>query len=348
MGPVQTTEGQVVRIYAQGDGDAAKRRSFLVDPRSGERFEEQEAQPNEISFKRAVAATNEWALHAGALDMQAAETAQCSVSSADPLRPETPLPRTIPATMASRPDVAVVADRLPGKTVRWFTLGAALIWMLAAIFHVVDVLLFRDSAPETLERQRLQVTWPRPARLFEMGSLHCNSSSVLVSSRCAVFGAPRATAAVGEFVEVAAFPAAAVLCDASGCDALRKSLTGVTGQWQLVSLMGNLSSARPPSELSLPTTWRTVAATWASCKLPPCNSPRLLIAGWDGTEVLVAEAWHVTPSGAWELQPLSAATASKWRCAAGGCAAALSAGETYVNVRAMHLEAGTGRLAVLL
>jgi len=74
----------------------------------------------------------------------------------------------------------VPPDKVPGKVVRYFTLGVAWWWVLSAVWHAVAPFksLLKPRHP-LVEMSNVNTTWPQPESLFEVASLHCQGSDTL-------------------------------------------------------------------------------------------------------------------------------------------------------------------------
>lgn len=333
--------GRLTRTYVGGDNGV-----------------QMETPSNMVYFDTAMRAYVEAVLDMNTLSIRRStlgpnrDVPQVEMENVDGVRPQ---PRATRNPFNIMPPGSRAPHKLPGRVVQSFIVGFAAVWIFASVCHMIHLLFYGvgsttvDNASNmhgALEMQRLQVPWPAPVSLFEISALHCNDSSVLVSNRVALFAAQRLPweAFVGELAEASASPAAAVLCGAAGCDALRAAGTA----WELAPLAGGT-----PSALALPESWRAVAAArGAPCAPGSCTS--LLLAGWDGTEVVIADAKRAaTDPSAWRLRPRFMLRPELGACGGANGAddkscVAPSVDEAYDDVRALHLAEDGERLAVLL
>merc|ERR1712050_163404 len=111
--------------------------------------------------------------------------------------------------------------------------------------------------------------------------------------------------------EVGAFPVAAVMCDTAECGALLALEMVEPKRWQLTPIMsgtGRLASEdsamRSQIQIPLPASWIMVAAASIPCAQSPCTS--VLLAAWQGTEIVIAQAHPDNVTKQLELQHLFA------------------------------------------
>lgn len=219
---------------------------------------------------------------------------------------------------------------LPKRIVQRFTLGTAVWWTLAAGIHTVRTIVQCTQKPALLEAvavDRLGAWQPGRAAFFEVSSLNCNSTHLLLSDRFAHYAAERLprTGGLGGFVELGEAGAAAELAWLRGASSESKT-------------------APPP--VQTPASWRMVATAWEPCAASlnaTCNEAWL--AGWDGASVVVASARLGTAEGAWRVRPQFRVHPGLGRFVG---AAANRSLEAYSDVRALHLSPGGGSLSILL
>jgi len=242
-------------------------------------------------------------LEQSAAEAPPAEAAQASVDVV--LQEEWPPPSTKLIDPMATPD-----DKLPGHLVRKLTLGTAWLWLLAGAAHVFrhtcrDFSCFwdgftNDSQRHSEELRQIRAIWPEPAGFFDVVSMHCNSSQVLVGGEFATFAAERRPgnrSALGAFAELgqgALGAGSTVMCGHQECDGLVKS---DDGSWLLQSL--EAACAQPAdsranaTSIPIPVTWRMVAGMriQASCSTCAAGSavPWARLAGWDGSSIVVAD-----------------------------------------------------------
>lgn len=255
---------------------------------------------------------------------------------------------------------------LPWLIVQRYTMTLKLMWALGGAVHcfvaITDIdAQQRESAP-AIHASQLGVAWPAPARLFEVSSLHCNDSFLVVSSRFSLYSAPLgslaaaslrgigAGARLAELSEVpGALPSSAILCAAgSQCRSLTQSDEGA---WELASLerrplLGELLPG-VSEEVPVPPAWRLVTAAWAACTPSPCQAG--WVAGWDAraAEVVVATLQRQA-SGTWSLRYRFSVRPSLGRCVGSASECAPFGPVAYGDVRALSLSSDRGRLTLAI
>eukprot|EP00930_Biecheleria_cincta_P076615 TRINITY_DN6381_c0_g2_i1.p1 TRINITY_DN6381_c0_g2~~TRINITY_DN6381_c0_g2_i1.p1 ORF type:complete len:970 (+),score=141.85 TRINITY_DN6381_c0_g2_i1:35-2944(+) len=268
---------------------------------------------------------------------------------------ETQQPDAVDPGGDSNAQLPQMVDKLPRDVVMTFMRGCMFLWLSAAAAHMIEGLVRHEldvqsatSKAVAMQTQQLHATWPAPAGLFQVGALHCvNDSVLLVSSRFnlyAVHGQPWGMG-LHDIQETNSAPAGVVLCN-SACDALVRDRDGWT--WAPVTELAG--SPRPTTSVPVPASWRLVAAMQEPCEDASIHCESVLLAGWTGAEIEVAEARRDPGSGSWHVQNRFAVPADVAACDLslldGSCPATGEIG-IYTDVRALQL--GQGRtLAVLL
>lgn len=252
------------------------------------------------------------------------------------------------------PAHATPPEQLPKVIVRRFTLTMAILWFAAAAVHLATLLSDKgsDALPEQiLQGRELSVSWPEPAGLFDVASLHCNGSVVVVDSGFSLYAVQRAANSLGPLKEIGETGAQAMFCGPQGCDVLSSSGASHEGILQFLPLVPHLDASNASFPLRVPPAWRKIAATSAPCSPAPCEA--LALAGWDGAQVIVAKARRRTPGEAWQVQSRFAVRPGRGGCArrqraSAPCPSLVSgAREEYRQVQALQLGAGGRSLAVL-
>lgn len=255
-------------------------------------------------------------------------------------------------------------EKTPPDHVAWLVVGRftkTMIWMwfLGGILHILNAIpdelgwtrdldgdLPQRVAIETAHtHRRLSAEWPSPSRLFEITQLQCNRSHFVISSPFSVFQASRSSKNLGNAGKVGSLSKlgdsdiAAVLCSSSGgCHALSQSKNNET--WQLASLNPQHGlQMQAPNAVKIPHDWRLLAAAWVPCS-PPCQ--KAVLAGWDGSRVVIADLTRDVHSEEWNLQPQVALHEGLGSCSNGVASRSSSDDGKYHHVRAMHLHAELG------
>jgi len=229
------------------------------------------------------------------------------------------------------PPGATPDHSLPKRIVTKFTAGTALWWMMAGGIHCARMLIRFSKTPAYLEAEafdRLGTWQPGQAAFFEVSSLNCNSTHMLLSDRFAHYAAERLPGTGG-------FGTLAELGEA-----------GVASELAWLRGTGMASASSPPP-VRMPASWRTVATAWEPCAARANSScDKAWLAGWDGTSVAVATAHLDAPSGAWRVRPQFRVHPGLGRHS--GTSHANRSLAAYTDVRALHLSPGGRTLAVLL
>lgn len=245
------------------------------------------------------------------------------------------------------PTHATPPEELPRVIVRRFTFVLALLWFGAACVHVYQGVQQFRMQPPVLETRSLTISWPKPASLFDVISLHCNSSLVVVDSGFSLYAAQRLTqeSAVGKFVHVGDTGADAVFCGRDGCDMLLSK--GGWGALKLAPLKPPWGSNRSISIVQVSESWLLTTAVIELCMPSPCEVASL--AGWDGSKVVIATAQRKGPHDAWEVQSRFAVHPGRGGCLGGAhCLSGASThGNNYSSVRSLQLSASGRTLTVL-
>jgi len=224
----------------------------------------------------------------------AANNVRSSVQSSEQVRPE----------LAVIPPECSPPDQLPIKTVRSFTFGIFAWWILAMCIHICrqSVALYK-SFPQSefrIATTALIAEWPNPAGFFEISSLSCNTSHVLISDSAFLYKAERlAERKLSAIQEIGNNQAATVLCRANSCHAL--TVLGSEGLWSLIPLGAEMSFTQqkiplPPLHQSL----HPISAAWGDCSSKGCQS--MWVAGWNGlSAITVFKLDARRKPGAWTL-----------------------------------------------
>lgn len=192
-------------------------------------------------------------------------------ASASGLPPERPL---LPAT-------ATPPDQLPGVIVRSFALGMAFLWVVSAGAHLIhdDTSITASSGfTSLLEFSPVAVDWPAPASMFRVQFLHCSEASgrVLIGGEFALYEAQQEEENLSHFTEVLPREVHSVMCDGRGqCHGVQNS------ELYLIPLADH--QPREQFKVRVPHDWRRFTASWS----PRNGSTEAVLAGWDGTRVLV-------------------------------------------------------------
>lgn len=204
------------------------------------------------------------------------------------------------------------ADWLPQRVFNWFTRIVVIWWFSAGLLHAARVLLTAngafgnyDAEADTAEEAVLRTLWPQPARLFRVASMHCNDQHMWVSSKYALFRAPRSAATDQLTLEEIGGHSGvgAVLCqkagDESGCHVLSHKEPGARWTMSLLRQAGHSEA----TEVPLPESWSVMSGVWAadSCTAASsCN--RAFLAGWDGTTISAATLTWDKEQKSWALK----------------------------------------------
>jgi hypothetical protein len=255
--------------------------------------------------------------------------------------------------------------------VAWLVVGRFIktmiwLWFIGGMLHITNALLdlfpgwridMDGDLPQkvvkhnSMNHRRLGAEWPSPARLFEITALQCNRSHLVVTSPFSVFQAGRfsedlghASAHVGSLSKLGESDIAALLCGDSGeCHAL--SQRKPAGTWQLASLNARQGLQEGASNaVQIPHEWRMVAAAWVPCSFP-CQ--KAVLAGWDGSRVIVADLTHDIKSGLWELQPQVALHEGLGTCSSSSATSEEDGKYRHVLAMHLHVEQGCRTLTVM-
>jgi len=238
------------------------------------------------------------------------------------------------------PDYQRPCGWLPRVVVQNFTFALLFLKVAAFLGQLVYVFYSETAAGSTdssvnsptfamsqqLETQPLFAEWPEPRRLFDVDSLHCSDSRVLVKSPFGLHVAQRRHLDIGgqrltDLAEIT-HEVAIELCGAGGCGAI--TLFGGNATLQLVEqALPSFAGA----SLATPEVWRAIAAARLPCEPAPCEAARL--AFWDGLHVSIASARRDASEDPWRVKPLFALR------------------RPYGNVTALQLGAD-GRVALVL
>jgi len=275
-------------------------------------------------------------------------------------------------------------DPLPGRITLRFTLILSLIWLCAGVAHCTgtatgwDVAVIvncasgnctgpynqpvvwpharprpnrrvrprrlRQSQPSAMHLRRtlLSSRWPEPASFFQVNSLYCGSPrkgfQLFLHNGFDMFGAKRAS---DELVELSRLGIpngrSAVFCGAD-CFALIASEENIL--WSLRPLNGaELPRNASSVEVRIPTNWQRISATW--------QVPDLMLAGWDGSGIVVARLHQDKLSGAWHLEQRFKVQPGAGLCIASGQTCQRHSAESYADVQAVQI-ALEGRALVVL
>lgn len=176
------------------------------------------------------------------------------------------------------PPGALPDAALPRQIVHRFTKATACWWWLAALVHVVKTLHFGTLLAVDGE----EVSPWKGGAFFEVASLDCNSTHLLLSDRFMLYSANRRTLGLGE------------LGDAASSEA------GTAAK--LAWLRGFDTRHPPPAQL--PESWRVTAVAWQPCEAAAnATCEDAWLAGWDGESVNVATATFDVVAGAWHVRP---------------------------------------------
>jgi len=153
-----------------------------------------------------------------------------------------------------------------------------------------------------------------------------------------MFGAKRAS---DELVELSRLGIpngrSAVFCGAD-CFALIASEENTL--WSLRPLNGaELPRNASSVDVRIPTNWQRISATW--------QVPDLMLAGWDGSGIVVARLHQDKLSGAWHLEQRFKVQPGAGLCTASGQTCQRHSAETYADVQAVQI-AFEGRALVVL
>lgn len=271
------------------------------------------------SFTTAMGQAEEWRASAEGLTRQLPPpvivpeepeglTRQAAPPMATPDRPEGPVRRLMPS--GAVPDLS-----LPQKIVHRFTKATAFWWWVAAAMHVFKSLHFG-----TLVASTEASPWQEGrGAFFEIESLNCNATHLLLSDRFAIYAAKRHASGLAEL--------------------------GQSGIATELSWLRGLDPSRGSPLLQLPPSWRITAAAWQPCAAASnATCEDALVAGWDGSSVVVAAASLDAAASAWRVRPQFRVnhqlgkhlTLTGW------------SSEVYDDVRALHLDPDGRALTVLL
>jgi len=214
------------------------------------------------------------------------------------------------------------AEKVPWEVVNRFTITVIWMWLVGGIVHFVHTLWPNlEEYEEDIEEEhkemelemegharRLTAAWLEPASFFEVTALHCNSSHVSFSSPWALHSAQRLADDVelGPLVESHGLAAHSVMCRESGsCDALVAYPGGLnfegSSSWQLESMGYSYSDGDFNQPIEVPQAWRMATGAWLPCGDPRCDAA--LLAGWDGTRIVVADLRRGLSGGDWTIEP---------------------------------------------
>lgn len=219
----------------------------------------------------------------------------------------------------------VPPDKVPGKVVRYFTLGVAWWWVLSAVWHAAVPLKNRlKASPPLVELSSVNTTWPQPESLFEVASLHCQGSDTLFLRDQFTFFATSArhdgSLGVEEMSDVSG---PTLLCRQGHCETLSPAGTDV---WKLEPLSQTTASSTPVGS--------KVSAVWGCSLAEMCET--IWVSHWDGSDVVVLKLM-LNQMGRWRVRRQSRLPVS---CA--GCPH-----ERYGDVSALQLGSNGKSLAVL-
>eukprot|EP00930_Biecheleria_cincta_P060441 TRINITY_DN460_c0_g1_i9.p1 TRINITY_DN460_c0_g1~~TRINITY_DN460_c0_g1_i9.p1 ORF type:complete len:865 (-),score=131.31 TRINITY_DN460_c0_g1_i9:775-3369(-) len=275
-------------------------------------------------------------------------------------------------------------DHVAWLVVGRFTLSLIALWVIGGFIHIVHCTFDVEGVQNNLDgetevaeesgeatetspmvkelellnkRRQLRADWPEPRSFFEVTALQCNASDLVVSSPFSSYVAElhQDEGAVGPLSPVAGLGLAAVLCGfGPSCEGLAQVRNG---SWHLVQLAGSPGVLPGRSEiLPIPSNWRIVTAARVPCSSATCHA--VLLAGWDGHRVVIADLLRASPSASWELHLRFTVHDGLGSCRAKRRDAqdAISGREGrfqevgYPDIRALHLHttaAGCRKLAVL-
>mmetsp|Transcript_91880 Transcript_91880/g.176884 ORF Transcript_91880/g.176884 Transcript_91880/m.176884 type:complete len:1016 (+) Transcript_91880:71-3118(+) len=231
------------------------------------------------------------------------------------------------------PSNAVPDEAFPGKIVRRFTMWTSAWWFISAFLHGIDSTVdhpeIGTAVPQLLAK--MGAADLDHAAFFEVTSLNCNSSHVLLADHFSWWIAERRPHSALKFID--------------HIDA------GIATQLSWVRQQ-QINHAVP---MHVPDSWRMVTAAWEACAGLECNKARL--AGWDGASVVVATAYiNAGSEGAWRVNPEfrvhpglgHRASTSRFNSFLRSSFTSPSRPNlTYHDVIAMHLSPGGQMLTVL-
>lgn len=242
-----------------------------------------------------------------------------------------------------------------------FTRAVAVAWVVAFVMHFRHIVLL-TTLHETTEIKhilnttdeairRLSVSWPEPASLLEVTSLHCGQPHLLVGSAYSTYSTQLLPGdEASEVMELGKVGVAALLCSMQGCDAIMR--TPGNASWSLAPLEHCTGTATAePELLPLPRTWRMLAAAWQGCHQPPCD--QALLAGWDGDVVAVADLRRAVEPSSRKRARWTLDVRFRLHPGAGLCSASAAVCSTahvmgrYSDLRALQLGRRGTSLAVL-
>lgn len=246
-----------------------------------------------------------------------------------------------------------------------FTTTMIWLWLFGGFIHTVNFFLdvggspidvngiITQSSPAKIlpERRRLVAQWPEPANFFEVTSLHCNASGMVIGTPFAVHSAPRTyglngSHAIGPLSQIGEFEMKTAWCGpGQSCRALARE---AGGSWRLRSL-GTAEDRNPSPPVPLPDSWQIVAAA----PVPEQQGGRAaLLSAWDGQRVVIAS---LTPeaSGEWRLHRRFAVHQPLGNCTEEGAAESPASAEPAPGkeaaVQGLYIDTSSGceTLAVL-
>jgi len=223
------------------------------------------------------------------------------------------------STLRRIPSNVIPDEVFPSKIVRRFTAWTAAWWFISAFIEVIRHPHFDTAALQVLAR--LEAGDLDHAAFFEVTSLNCNSSHVLLANHFSWWIAERRPHSALKFID--------------HMDA------GIATQ------LSWIRQQHMDSVLRVPDSWRMATAAWEACAGLECNKAHL--AGWDGASVVLATAYIDAGSeGAWRVSPdFRVHPGLGHRAATSRFDAFRRKNFTYHDVTAMHLSPRGQMLTIL-
>jgi len=245
---------------------------------------------------------------------------------------------------------AIPPEQLPARIVRSFSLLTAILWLAFGVVHLhMDIL--GNLAPPGLEMEQEELTWPKPASMFNPAFLHCNSSHLIAANRYATYASQRQKSSKpwADFVKLGQASPAAMLCSSQGCDtyfAREKEM----GPWFAASFSGTQAEDVP-----LPSSWRgPISVSPLACEAQACQA---WVAGWDGSGVVVGRLQRLALTNSstaipqWSFEPHLDVSPGLGMCESssiwGSRRCLTVAARNYSSVQGLHIGAD-GKLLLVL
>eukprot|EP00931_Biecheleriopsis_adriatica_P049675 TRINITY_DN28739_c0_g1_i1.p1 TRINITY_DN28739_c0_g1~~TRINITY_DN28739_c0_g1_i1.p1 ORF type:complete len:866 (+),score=140.99 TRINITY_DN28739_c0_g1_i1:64-2598(+) len=199
-------------------------------------------------------------------------------------------------------------------------------------------------------RLRLEVSWPEPASFFKVVSLNCgNETNMFLQSEFASYSALRRPGVEGldNLMRLSiAGGRSFVFCNQMSCSTLVEPHASDSEAWSLHHF--ELRQGMVES-VFLPASWRRLSASWdeSSCTDSTSSCSSALLAGWDGTAIVIASLRRDDSSRSWYLEQNFKVQPGSGYCVAEPAVCSERPEGNYEDVQALQVSSEGRTLAVL-